>query len=294
MGAYRIWIPLLVVLALSITLFHSTSGYTRDERIIEPEDPVEDESITIRFLVLNETPYPVFGARLSSGEKNFTADPSLIETINESANVILFACHLRFEEPGQKELIEEYYDGQDWYEAGSFNITVKKKEAGGGNFLDLPDWYCSVGVILLTLGALFLTWSYFKGRRMQKKPDMEDNEMFKCSDCGRPLKGNEDACPWCGVEITGEEYICGKCKKGVGPDDSRCPHCGASLITDSGGGSSGKKSTANRSSKKNRTRTTDIPQESKKKCRNCGTVLLKSESKCPVCGKEDRDPERSS
>jgi RNA polymerase subunit RPABC4/transcription elongation factor Spt4 len=294
MGAREIRILVVLLVGVSAIPLLTAEAMEEGRYLMEPEDPFEGESVTISFLVMNNSLNRVYGARLSSGNRYFNASAYLTEEINDTATMILFSCVINLEESGEAELIEEHYDGYDWTFAGSFNITVKDKETESGNFLGLPDWYCSVGVIILTLGALFLTWSYFKGRRMRKSDRMGDKEIFKCSDCGRPLKGDEDACPWCGVEITGEEYICGKCRKSVGPDDRSCPHCGASLVTDSRDVSRERKSSNPGSDKKSRSRTTDIPKYSKKKCGSCGTVLLKSESKCPVCGKEDRDPERLS
>ena len=278
---------LMMFATLSISMAVIPDATEGRQFSIEPEKPVEDETIKISFLVMNNSMDPVFKIRLSFHNESFNAFPTLETEVNKTTTVILFTSYIKIGKTGEVILSEEHFDGSVWIEVGSFNITIEKKEKEDKNFLGLPDWYCSVGVILLTIGALFLTWSYFKGRKMQKREVLEYDQGFKCSDCGRPLKEEEDKCPWCGVEITGEEYICGKCKKIVKSDDRECPYCGAPLLLESDippprGSLPGSKKMGDKKS-----RTIEIPDKGKKKCSNCGTVLLRSEKKCPICGKQE-------
>ncbi|MBN1540302.1 MAG: zinc ribbon domain-containing protein, partial [Candidatus Thermoplasmatota archaeon] len=162
-------------------------------------------------------------------------------------------------------------------------LHVNGTEDGDDTIFGLPKTYFAISVVFITVIVIFLTWSYFKGRRMQKKMKEEaENSNMVCSACGAPLSIDDKRCPGCHAEIEEEEHICGACKKAISEKDTVCPHCGVRLkneIVDDKGREQGKKDPDLEKIG------TKVDMTGKKRCGKCGAVYLEKEGSCPECGK---------
>jgi RNA polymerase subunit RPABC4/transcription elongation factor Spt4 len=165
---------------------------------------------------------------------------------------------------------------------GSIRVSVEEDEKEDTIF-GLPRTYCAISAIFITLMIIFLTWSYFKGRRMQKEMgDKTGASMMACSACGTRISPDDDKCPKCGAEFDEEEHVCGSCGEVISEDDDKCPKCGAKL-------KSSKKVGSVPSRKKDRDLEKlkrKVDMKGKVRCANCGTVYLKKEKSCPECSEE--------
>jgi len=167
--------------------------------------------------------------------------------------------------------------------SGPLNLTVKAREDNEEDkIFGMPRSYCSISVIFITLMIIFLTYSYFKGRKMQKGLEaVSGASKVACSDCGKPIDPSDAKCPHCGAVFEEEEHLCGKCGKIISRDDSKCPHCGTSLKTFiPTSQASGKKMDLDLEKLKSR----KIEMKGKVKCGKCGSIYLEKEGKCPECG----------
>ncbi len=289
----RLFIPTvfsLILVSILILIVHPAIGTEVEQGpyFIHPEEPIRGKMTTIQVLVVNDSSSPVMGVRLSISGKFFHSFLILTNGSNQTHSIDIYMTEVKFGESGDILVTEQHLVGSHWSDVRSFNVTVKQEKAVNDKIFGLPDWYCSIGVLILTLTLIFITWAYFKGRRIQKNRKVDAPGQIKCSDCGRSLKGTEENCPYCGVELTGEEYLCGKCGKIVGPSDERCEACGSRL------GSGKEIITPNvrsqRTIKKNKRPTSNSPvsDSMKRTCDGCGTVLLRSELTCPICGRLNR------
>ncbi len=279
-----------IIVSVLILILHPTNG-SEDEPgsyFIHPEEPQKGEMTTIQILVVNDSSSPVMGVRLSISGKFYYSFVILNNGSNQTHSIDIYMTEVKFGESGDHVVTEQHLVGSEWSDIRSFNVTIYKEKAENDKILGLPDWYCSIGVLILTITLIFITWAYFRGRRIQKSRIVEAPGQIKCSDCGRSLAGTEEHCPYCGVELTGEEYLCGKCGKMVGPSDERCGACGSRLgsrkeiITKDVGSRRSPKRKNGKISK------SLVSDSLKNTCDGCGTVLLRSELTCPICGKLNR------
>jgi len=163
-------------------------------------------------------------------------------------------------------------------------LFIEGDDKAEDTIFGLPKTYCAISVIFITLIIIFLTWSYFKGRKMQK--EMVDNtgsSMMSCSACGSKISPTDEKCPKCGVQFDDEEHVCGGCGEVISPEDGNCPKCGTRL----------KKARSDRVSdpleKKDRDLEKlgkNVDMKGKIRCANCGSVYLKKEKNCPECQEE--------
>ncbi|MFW3146144.1 MAG: zinc ribbon domain-containing protein [Thermoplasmatota archaeon] len=172
-------------------------------------------------------------------------------------------------------------NGMEWT-SEEFNITVEPQDRNEGvTLFGLPRLYCSISIIFITLIVIFLTWSYFKGRRMQKDSERKTGVvMMSCSECGAPVGPDQERCARCGADLDEEEHLCGKCGGKVSDRDAKCPHCGSRLRP------------VNKDELKDKKGDPDLEKlnkrvdlEGKVECPVCGAVYLENEKKCPQCGK---------
>jgi rubrerythrin len=170
--------------------------------------------------------------------------------------------------------------------SGMLNLTViGKEDEKEDTILGMPRAYCSISIIFITLMIIFLTYSYFKGRRMQKGLEaVSGASKVACSDCGKPIDPMDEKCPHCGAEFEEEEHLCGKCGKVISKDDAKCPHCGTPLKTF-------KPTSPERGKKKDpdleKLKKGEVDMKGKIRCGNCGAVYLKKEGSCPECSSKD-------
>jgi uncharacterized OB-fold protein len=162
----------------------------------------------------------------------------------------------------------------------SLFIEEKDKE---DTILGLPRTYCLISVIFITLIVIFLTWSYFKGRRMQKEIEHTTGVSgMACSACGAGISPDDEKCPKCGAVFEEEEHICGNCGEVISESDTKCSKCGTKLkkVGDIPEKPPKKKEDPDlKKLKKN------IDMTGKTKCKDCGAVYLKKEGQCPECAR---------
>ncbi len=251
-----------------------------------PGAPLEGTNIDLFVLIVREDLSNISEVRASI---DGTYYPMAINTDLDDENVSgLFQGSVNFGSSGDINVtIQVLIDGK-WIDEGSFMITVgEKNDDEEDTIFGLPKLYCSISIIILTIIVIFFTWSYFKGRSMQKTEERDTGRIkVECSDCGKPIGNNERSCPWCGIELEEEEYICGKCSKTVSSKDEICPFCDASLLT----GPSKERMMDEISNKKsingNPRQKRKMDKKGKRTCKECGTVLMIDEKACPVCNKE--------
>jgi RNA polymerase subunit RPABC4/transcription elongation factor Spt4 len=266
---------MIILLSPTVSGQHATN----DDIHLSPEEPVKGESTIIELFVVNDTSGPVEGVRLIKNEKIYQCRKILNYNVSENVSFEVYRTEIVFSSQGFMILKEQHLINSVWIDIRTINVSVISRDDEKDGIFGLPDWYCSIAVVFLTIIAIFLTWAYFKGRRIRKEVlHDEEKTHFRCSDCGRPLKSDDEVCPWCGVSIIGEEYVCGKCNSGVGRNDRICGTCGANLKLEI-------KHPVERKRSRDMGRKTPIDDSLKRKCSYCGTVLIEKEKECPVCGK---------
>ncbi len=276
---------IFLILVPPFVMGQSGSSIFIENPRIDPSDPVTGEETRISYyLILNSTCIPN-GSRLRVGEEIYPAvfNESAFDPENE--NVLFFEASLTPQTSGKLKVLIEIEMNGTWNGAGSFILDVEEKAASDEDtILGFPKWYCSISIILVTLAVIFFTWSYFKGRSMQKaKGNDAAAGMVFCSSCGKPVKKDDIICPWCKTTLDDEEFICGKCKKPVSSSDRKCPHCGAVLADPY---DNAVQEIPSVRKKKPLSKTIEISPSKKRKCPECGNILLDDETKCPLCGYE--------
>ncbi|MFO8050674.1 MAG: zinc ribbon domain-containing protein [Thermoplasmatota archaeon] len=194
---------------------------------------------------------------------------------------VLYSCTKQLEEPGSfdLEIIIELENGSRIKEPiGAIEIKEKETESEGDTILGLPKLYCGLSIIFLTFIVILLTWSYFKGKRIQNKNIASTGAIkITCSACGTEIGPDDDTCSKCGADLEEEEHICGKCGNNISPTDMECPKCGSRLKPVK----KGKDDKKDQDILKLRG---GVDKKGKKTCSNCGAVYMEREGKCPECG----------
>jgi RNA polymerase subunit RPABC4/transcription elongation factor Spt4 len=279
---------LLTIFLLVFLTIETTSGSISGPHWI-PEAPVEGEEITIFVPLTFEDTENITGAKLLFDDLNLTLNR--YNGTSTKNDTILYSCSFVPEENGTYLIsVLISYNGE-WNNEGSFPITILNDDDDDNSREDdtifgLPKWYCSISVLLMTVVVIFLTWSYFKGKSIQRSREMTTGAIsIECSECGKPVDKDERFCRWCGSELESEEFVCGKCGQTVDGKSKTCPHCGTSLLSARSIQVGDRKHEVNERIVNRPSRKERRNIQGKWECAGCGAVLMENEIRCPVCGK---------
>jgi RNA polymerase subunit RPABC4/transcription elongation factor Spt4 len=118
---------------------------------------------------------------------------------------------------------------------------------------------------------------------MQKEMDhVTGGAKMACSACGAVISLDDEKCPKCGAVFEDEEHICGNCGQIISEKDTKCPKCSTKLRSPNQIEKEQVKKKSDPDLKKLKKK---VDMSGKMKCKNCGTVFLEKEEKCPQCGK---------
>jgi len=249
-----------------------------------PLEPEKGDAVEFFVLVLDDNGTGVDTVDLDLGGSKHTMKTYLDPQDDVSPYGMLYHCEVLFEEGGT------YNTTYNAHLSNGTTITIKghplfinsSTEEKDDTILGLPKTYCAISVLFITFIIIFLTWSYFKGRKMQKEMGASTgSSKIACSACGAPISMDDEKCPKCGAEFEEEEHICGNCGAVISEKDTRCRKCGVKLkgpITDEPKKPKPKEDPDLKKLKRK------VDMAGKVKCRKCGAVYLKKEGVCPECG----------
>ncbi|MEA3559024.1 MAG: zinc ribbon domain-containing protein, partial [Candidatus Thermoplasmatota archaeon] len=194
---------------------------------------------------------------------------------------ILHYCRITFDNPGSHDIrISMVFENETTITSNIFTIKVLESEEEKNNdtIFGFPKVYCGLSVIFLTFILILITWSYFKGRNIQKENVATTGAIkMTCSSCGSPVGPMDDICPKCNSRLDDEEHICGKCGSSISSDEVRCPKCKTLLKPV-------KRIDAGLKDPDIKKLNDVLDRKGKITCKKCGAVYLKNEGKCPECG----------
>jgi len=197
---------------------------------------------------------------------------------------ILFHAKVKIELDGEINLTFNTRSGNGSLENSDLiTMTVEGREEVD-TILGLPKTYCAISVIFITLIIIFLTWSYFKGKKMQKELEHDTGaSKMACSACGAGISIEDEKCPKCGAVFEEEEHICGNCGKIISENDTKCSKCGTKLKVPEDIPKEQNRSKIEPDLKKLKKK---IDMSGKVNCISCNTIFLEKEGKCPQCNKK--------
>ncbi|MGA1873804.1 MAG: hypothetical protein ACMUHY_09045 [Thermoplasmatota archaeon] len=279
-------IILLVLCLLSITISHEAGASAKlagDH--YQPREPVKGDEVSF-FVLFSQ------GNGSSAGSVQLLIEGSVHEMepywepdIDNTDGEILYHCVVIPQETGTFNITyKAFLDNGSSIILSGHPLTVFDTEKESDDLiLGLPRTYCVISVLFITFIVIFLTWSYFKGRRMQKETEERTGaSKIACSTCGATISMDDEKCPKCGAEFDEEEHICGSCGAVISGDDRKCRKCGVRLKLPEPEGLSGSDGGEDPDLKKIGKK---VDMSGKVKCKKCGTVYLKKEGKCPECGR---------
>lgn len=247
-----------------------------------PEEVREGERFTIFTVIISDdgSAPDIVNAKYQGETIQMQAMEENIADLNWSVGVLF---HSEITPEFNKNTTIEIEITLDNGSISSFSIEgpviIEEKGEEDDTILGLPRIYCGLSVIFITFIVLLLTWSYFKGRNIQKQNvKMTGAIRISCSSCGAEVGPDDPRCGKCGADLDEEEHVCGKCGKLISSDDDECPKCGTRLRSVQKGSEEVK-------IKQKRDKEILVDPEKKVTCRQCGAVYLKEEKKCPECGK---------
>ena len=248
-----------------------------------PEPTTEEEVILFALLEGGENGFPPsLRMNLSS---NYTSMEPENEMGSDQGNGTIYKAEFVPKIPGDNNITIEILMNDSWVEIWSGSIYIEESENKGSSddIFGLPRWWCAASVLFATILLIFLTWSYFKGKKLQKN-NIEKTGALRiyCSECGKPISNDSEECPHCGSSLKGEEYICGKCKSPVSGDEKLCKVCGTKLTSIVNYSSNGNRVIKSIDSK--RPKREDRELKEKITCKKCDCVYMGSEKSCPECG----------
>ncbi len=281
------WMQLLALLGLlSFLIPYSVSG---EVSIFEPywmpQQPEAGSDLTILAVLRDTNGTGPEWVKVEFQNDTFDMMPAIKDPTPERWRMgVLYKTTIKLDKGGSQTFeIMAYSPEGNITSSGILNMTVLDNDDDKEDtILGMPRSYCSISIIFITLMIIFLTYSYFKGRRMQKGLEtVSGASKVACSDCGKPIDPADEKCPHCGAEFEEEEHLCGKCGKVISKDDEKCPHCGTQLKTF-------KPASPERGRKKDpdldKLKKGKVDMKGKIKCGDCKAVYLKKEGKCPECG----------
>jgi RNA polymerase subunit RPABC4/transcription elongation factor Spt4 len=247
-----------------------------------PDLIYEDQEITVFTVIITNTSAIPEDVILETNDSKKNMEPMVDITYESSwEDGVLHYCKIAFEDPGPHDLrISMVFKNGTSITSNTFTIKVLESEEEENNdtILGFPKVYCGLSVIFLTFILILLTWSYFKGRNVQKENVANTGTIkMTCSACGSPVEPMDNICPKCNSRLDDEEHICGKCGSSISSDEVRCPKCRTML----------------KPVKRIDTKLKDpdikklkegLNRKGKITCKKCGAVYLKKEGKCPECG----------
>lgn len=246
-----------------------------------PQNPVEGDEITIFAVVDYQEDGDDPRIRMIYDEKPKNMMP-INKTDTGDSEEIIYSTTISVRKAKEINITIESHENGSWVKRweGSIKISEKEESNEHDDLLGLPRWWCAISVIFATIVLIFLTWSYFRGKRIQKRYIEETGASgIICSECGKPIQKDSVKCPYCGADLVEEEYICGKCGSPLSKDIEKCPECGAHLSEiKRENGEVDLKTTPKKSGKRSRSVAKKVT------CNKCGCVYMKSEGKCPECG----------
>jgi len=249
-----------------------------------PLEPEKGDTVEFFILVLDDNGTGVDAVELDLAGSKHTMEPYLGTEDDDPAGGTVYHCKVKIEEDGLYNTTYRAHlgNGTSVILNGHpvfINGTVDGK---GDTILGLPKTYCAISILFMTFIVIFLTWSYFKGRKMQKETESATgSSRIACSACGAPISLDDEKCPKCGAEFEEEEHICGSCGAVISEKDSRCRKCGVKLRGPTPEKVVKEKPKADPDLKKLGRK---VDMTGKVKCRKCGAVYLKKEGTCPECG----------
>jgi rubrerythrin len=282
-------LPVLLVSCLAILFLPASAAaeITVFEPYWMPEEPKEGSEFILLVVVRDAYGNGPSDVRVEFTNDTFDMLPAIPDPTSERwKEGVIFKAAITLEESGTHNFTIIAIDTNGSKSStGTLNLTLQDKgDEGENTILGMPRSYCSISIIFITLMIIFLTYSYFKGRRMQKGQEaVSGASKVACSDCGKAIDPADEKCPHCGAVFEEEEHLCGKCGKVISKDDKECPHCGIQL-----------KTFVSDLPKKNKKADKDLEKLKRKKidmhgkvkCKGCGAVYLEKESRCPECGKK--------
>ncbi|MGA1792636.1 MAG: zinc ribbon domain-containing protein [Thermoplasmatota archaeon] len=252
-----------------------------------PLDPEEGDTVTFFVLVLDENDTGVRSVDLDIDGKKHVMEPYFGPLDDPTSKGTIYFCQVTMEESGTFNTTYIALLSNDTAIFNEGHQIFINGSAGNeaDTILGLPKTYCAISVLFITFIVIFLTWSYFKGRRMQKEVEASTgSSKIACSACGAPISMDDEKCPKCGAEFEEEEHICGNCGAVISEKDQRCRKCGVKLKGPDPDKEPVKKKKKEDPDLKKLGRKVDMT--GKVKCRKCGTVYLKKEGSCPECSEK--------
>ncbi|MGA1820431.1 MAG: zinc ribbon domain-containing protein [Thermoplasmatota archaeon] len=248
-----------------------------------PLQPEKGDTVEFFVLVLEENDSAVISVDLDLGGKKHAMEPYFGPLDAPNSGGTIYHCLVQMEEEGtfNTTYIALLSNDTAVFQQGYRIFINGSSEDDADTIFGLPKAYCAISVLFITFIVIFLTWSYFKGRKMQK--DMGDaagSSKIACSACGAPISMDDEKCPKCGAEFEEEEHICGNCGAVISERDQKCRKCGVKLKGPDPDKEPGKKKKEDPDLKKIGKK---VSMTGKVKCKKCGAVYLKKERKCPEC-----------
>ncbi|MBN1389896.1 MAG: hypothetical protein JXA22_04560 [Candidatus Thermoplasmatota archaeon] len=250
-----------------------------------PLDPVEGD--VVQFYVVGSTNNGsgILSVELRMDNRTQIMTPAWEGVSMSKEPAIIYSCSMTVLNPGTHNITYTAIltNGSSiLFEGHTIHVNGTEDQKKDTIF-GLPKTYFAISVIFITVIIIFLTWSYFKGKKIQKQTTRgaEPSGMV-CSACGATISQDDERCPGCNAEFEEEEHICGACGGIISEKDMKCPHCNVKL----------KEKALNCPESPEKENDPDllkikgeVDMTGKVRCKNCSAVYMKSEGSCPECGK---------
>lgn len=283
-------ISILIFFSVLQTMAGSASGIEASNLHWNPSNITEGGPSTIFVMVRNISLNESISVHLLVEDANLTM--TQWEEDDMTNGDVIYSVEHEFTDPGIHNITVIVLTDTDSTSIIIGRISVDEDNDGKDDtILGMPRWWCSVSIIIATGAFIFITWAYFKGRKLQIQKEQETGVAgSQCSECGKNVSDDADRCPHCGADLSDVEYVCGKCGKLVSSSAEKCPHCGTILHNMGKGENAISRDRKGKKKFDPDLKKLDSPLNMKGKveCYECGCVYLRKETSCPECGSSRR------